>query len=252
MNSPTWTAGKNYIGNGRATASWRRCSRSWRSAGNGRGSTRSWCRCGTRRATCCRACGSRTTVQKWVKTAVDNARIWFDHVRVGRGALLDRFGGVGEDGVYGVRSGVPGRGFSRRSARWWAGGSRSHRRGLSAAKSGLAIAVKYAVRRRQFRAPGATGDTALLSYGTHQRRLLPLLANAYALDFMLKDLVRRRVETMGEKSSRRRTTRGRRGLAQSPQSSPRGEKSGRRGKRPKWRGKTKRWKARVGVAGGGG
>ena len=65
--------------------------------------------------------------------------------------------------------------------------------GLSAAKSGLTIAVRYAARRRQFRAPGAAQETALLDYPTHQRRLMPLLANAYALDFALKRLVQLRV-----------------------------------------------------------
>ncbi len=42
---------------------------------------------------------------------------------------------------------------------------------ISAAKSGLAIAVRYAERRRQFRAPGAEHETPLLDYPTHQRRL---------------------------------------------------------------------------------
>ncbi len=65
---------------------------------------------------------------------------------------------------------------------------------MSAGKSGLAIAVRYAARRRQFRAgPGADAESPLLDYPTHRRRLMPLLANTYALDFAHKHLVRRKV-----------------------------------------------------------
>ncbi|HYH46408.1 MAG TPA: acyl-CoA dehydrogenase, partial [Thermoanaerobaculia bacterium] len=61
---------------------------------------------------------------------------------------------------------------------------------LSASKSALAIAVRYAERRRQFGAPGAA-ETLLLDYPSHQRRLLPRLAATYALHFALRDLADR-------------------------------------------------------------
>ena len=129
------------------------------------------------------------------QNGVDNARLWFDGVRIPRTALLEKYGQVTADGTY--QSAIPHAGarfFATISA--LVGGRISiAAAGLSAAKSGLAIAVKYATRRRQFRAPGANRDTALLDYPTHQRRLLPLLANAYALDFAHKHLVRRRVAT---------------------------------------------------------
>ncbi|MFD6250610.1 acyl-CoA dehydrogenase family protein, partial [Streptomyces roseolus] len=51
------------------------------------------------------------------------------------------------------------------------------------------LAVKYAVRRRQFEASPGTGEQLLLDYGLHQRRLLPLLARTYALHFA-QDAVR--------------------------------------------------------------
>jgi acyl-CoA oxidase len=62
--------------------------------------------------------------------------------------------------------------------------------GNSAAKSALTIAIRYAARRRQFgpgKPPGK--ETLLLDYPATQRRLMPLLANAYAIDFALKHLV---------------------------------------------------------------
>ncbi|MGC5413147.1 acyl-CoA oxidase, partial [Streptomyces sp. DT225] len=61
--------------------------------------------------------------------------------------------------------------------------------GVGAAKVALAIATKYAVRRRQFAAAPDTDERLLLDYGLHQRRLLPLLARTYALHFA-QDAVR--------------------------------------------------------------
>jgi acyl-CoA oxidase len=64
--------------------------------------------------------------------------------------------------------------------------------GLSAAKSGLAIAISYGDERRQFGPPGAP-EARLLDYQTHQLRLLRPLATTYAMDFALKYLVKRYV-----------------------------------------------------------
>ena len=46
---------------------------------------------------------------------------------------------------------------------------------LSAAKSGQAIAVRYAGRRRQF-GPAGGAERLLRDYQSHQRRLMPALA----------------------------------------------------------------------------
>ena len=61
--------------------------------------------------------------------------------------------------------------------------------GINASKVALAIATKYAVRRRQFEAASDTEEQLLLDYGMHQRRLLPLVARTYALHFA-QDVVR--------------------------------------------------------------
>ena len=55
--------------------------------------------------------------------------------------------------------------------------------GINAAKVALTIAIRYAVRRRQFEATSADEEELLLDYGMHQRRLFPLLARTYALHF---------------------------------------------------------------------
>jgi acyl-CoA oxidase len=64
------------------------------------------------------------------------------------------------------------------------------RAGLSAAKTGLTIAIKYGDQRKQF-GPEGGAEVPILNYQTHQRRLMPLLANAYALHFALQHLTER-------------------------------------------------------------
>jgi alkylation response protein AidB-like acyl-CoA dehydrogenase len=54
--------------------------------------------------------------------------------------------------------------------------------GVDGAKLGLTIALRYAANRPQF------GGTLILDYVTHQRRLLPALANTYALQLAQKHL----------------------------------------------------------------
>ncbi len=49
--------------------------------------------------------------------------------------------------------------------------------GINASKVALAIAVRYALRRRQFEATSEDEEELLLDYGQHQRRLFPLLAD---------------------------------------------------------------------------
>jgi acyl-CoA oxidase len=114
---------------------------------------------------------------------VDNGRIWFDEVRVPRDALLNRFADVTADGVYESEIENPDRRFFTMlgtlvQGRVCVGGG-----AINASKVALAIATKYAVRRRQFEATSDGQEELLLDYGVHQRRLLPLIARTYALHF---------------------------------------------------------------------
>jgi acyl-CoA oxidase len=125
---------------------------------------------------------------------VDNGRIFFDHVRVPREALLDRFAAVAADGTYSSPIASPGKRFFTMLGTLVGGRVSVALASLSATKSALCIAVRYAERRRQFGAQGAP-ETLLLDYPSHQRRLLPRLATTYALHFALRDLGARYVET---------------------------------------------------------
>ena len=54
--------------------------------------------------------------------------------------------------------------------------------GIDGMKMGLIIAIRYGCQRPQF------GDTPIMAYLTHQRRLLPALANTYALHLAMGTL----------------------------------------------------------------
>ncbi|MDN4171824.1 acyl-CoA dehydrogenase [Nocardioides sp. SOB77] len=119
---------------------------------------------------------------------VDNGRIWFDGVRIPRENLLNRFADVTPAGVYESDIENPNRRFFTMlgtliQGRVCVGGA-----GINASKVALTLAVKYALRRRQFEATQEDTEELLLDYGMHQRRLLPLLARTYALHFAQEEL----------------------------------------------------------------
>jgi acyl-CoA oxidase len=121
---------------------------------------------------------------------VDNGRIWFDHVRVPREHLLNRFGDVSAEGVYSSPIENPAKRFFTMIGTLVGGRITIGLSALSAVKSALTIAIRYGNRRRQFGEPGQP-ETVLLDYRTHQRRLLPALATSIVLDIALSRMVDR-------------------------------------------------------------
>lgn len=124
---------------------------------------------------------------------VDNGRIWFDQVRVPRVNLLNRFGNISPDGVYSSPIANPSSRFFTMLGTLVGGRVCVPKAGLSAAKVGLTIAIRYGLRRRQFAPKNGEPETILLDYPSHQRRLMPLLAKTYALHFGLDYLADRYV-----------------------------------------------------------
>ncbi len=118
---------------------------------------------------------------------VDNGQIWFDKVRIPRENLLDNFGTVGPDGSYSSPIESLSRRFFTMLGTLVGGRVFVPQAGISAAKTGLTIAIRHALNRRQF-GPENEPETLLLDYPSHQRRLMPLLATTYATDFALKHL----------------------------------------------------------------
>lgn len=113
---------------------------------------------------------------------VDNGRIWFDSVVVPRENLLDKFGAVDKSGNYTSPIASQGRRFFTMLGTLVGGRVGVPAAGLSSAKLGLTIAIKYAQERKQF-GPSGGEEISILDYSTHQRRLMPLLARSYAFHF---------------------------------------------------------------------
>lgn len=61
--------------------------------------------------------------------------------------------------------------------------------GAQAARVALDMAVRYALQRRQFHAAGEEREVLIMDYLVHQRRLLPYVAQSYALQFAQNELV---------------------------------------------------------------
>ncbi|MDE1672168.1 acyl-CoA dehydrogenase family protein [Nocardia gipuzkoensis] len=122
---------------------------------------------------------------------VDNGRIVFDHVRVPRENLLNRYADVAPDGTYSSEIENPSRRFFTTLGTLVRGRVSVGGAAAAGARVALSIAVRYALKRRQFSDPDTGVETVLLDYRSHQRRLLPLVAKSYALAFAQNDLVRR-------------------------------------------------------------
>ncbi len=124
---------------------------------------------------------------------VDNGRLWFDQVRVPVENLLDKYGGITEMGTYESPIESPSRRFFTMLGTLVGGRVFVPRAGLSAAKSALTIAVRYGLRRRQFPGESLRTETIIMDYPNQQRRLIPLVAKAYAVQFGLDHLLERYV-----------------------------------------------------------
>ncbi|WP_067839130.1 acyl-CoA dehydrogenase [Nocardia lijiangensis] len=122
---------------------------------------------------------------------VDNGRIAFDHVRVPRENLLNRYADVAPDGTYSSEIDNPSRRFFTTLGTLVRGRVSVGGAAAAGARVALSIAVRYALKRRQFADPDSGEETVLLDYRSHQRRLLPLVAKSYAYAFAQNDLVRR-------------------------------------------------------------
>ncbi|MGB3373661.1 MAG: acyl-CoA dehydrogenase [Microbacterium sp.] len=110
---------------------------------------------------------------------IDNGRLAFDHVRIPRTNLLNKYGDVAADGTYTSPIDSPGRRFFTMLGTLVQGRVSLDGAASWASALGLHIAITYATQRRQF--DGADGqEVLLLDYGKHQRRLLTRLATTYA------------------------------------------------------------------------
>ncbi|MDG2431923.1 acyl-CoA dehydrogenase family protein, partial [Flavobacterium sp.] len=121
---------------------------------------------------------------------VDNGTIRFDSVTIPKENMLDRFASVNEKGEFTSPIPSDNRRFFTMLGTLVGGRIGIPRSALTAAKTGLTIAIKYSDQRRQF-GPEGGSEVPILNYRMHQRRLLIPLAKTYAIHFALQYLTDR-------------------------------------------------------------
>ena len=122
---------------------------------------------------------------------IDNGRLAFDHVRVPRTNLLNRYGDVAADGTYSSPIESTGRRFFTMLGALVQGRVSLDGAATIASSLALHVAITYGNQRRQFDSGAGTDEVVLLDYGKHQRRLLPLLAQNYAQFFAHDELLQK-------------------------------------------------------------
>ena len=120
---------------------------------------------------------------------VDNGMMAFEHVRVPRTNLLNRYGDVSEEGVYSSPIERRGERFSTMLSTLVRGRISVGGAAASATRRGLVIAARHAMNREQFKKP-TNEPVTIIEYQTHQKKLIPEIARAYAFGFAQNELIR--------------------------------------------------------------
>ncbi len=122
---------------------------------------------------------------------VDNGKIWFNQVSVPKVNLLNKYGTILVNGDYYSEIKNPNKRFFTMLGTLVGGRICVARAGLGGAKFALTVAIKYALKRRQFNDNVKIQEDLLMDYPSHQLRLTPLVASAYVyhitLDKMMKN-----------------------------------------------------------------
>ena len=119
-------------------------------------------------------CGDKLSMQ-----GIDNGWVKFDHFRVSRDALLDKYGSVDEQGNYHSSIESDGKRFSTSIASLTGGRVGITKSSCDAALQCSTIAIRYGIARKQF-GPVDQPESELMSYPLHQYRLIPLFAQSFA------------------------------------------------------------------------
>ncbi len=121
---------------------------------------------------------------------VDNGKIWFNQVRVPRENLLNKYGTIDAQGNYHSDIKNPNKRFFTMLGTLVGGRICVARAGLGGAKMALAIAIKHALKRRQFNNNIKIQEDLLMDYPTHQLRLTPAIAASYVYDIILTQMMK--------------------------------------------------------------
>ena len=120
---------------------------------------------------------------------VDNGKIWFDQVKVPRENLLNKYGDIKSDGTYYSDIKNANKRFFTMLGTLVGGRICVAKGALSGAKMALAIAVKYALQRRQFNDNQKIQEDLIMDYPSHQLRLTPAIAKSYVYQVTLDSMM---------------------------------------------------------------
>ncbi|MCM4169298.1 acyl-CoA oxidase [Arenibacter sp. H213] len=121
---------------------------------------------------------------------VDNGKIWFNQVQVPRENLLNKYGDIKPDGSYYSAIKNPNKRFFTMLGTLVGGRICVAKGALGGAKMALAIAVKYALKRRQFNDSIKIQEDLIMDYPSHQLRLTPPIAKSYVYHVTLEALMK--------------------------------------------------------------
>ncbi|GLU13136.1 hypothetical protein SLE2022_297820 [Rubroshorea leprosula] len=119
---------------------------------------------------------------------VDNGALRFTSVRIPRDNLLNRFGDVSRDGKYTSSLPTINKRFAATLGELVGGRVALAYSSVSVLKIAVIIAVRYSLLRLQF-GPPKKPEVSILDYQSHQHKLMPMLASAYAFHFSAQYLV---------------------------------------------------------------
>jgi len=125
---------------------------------------------------------------------VDNGTLHFDSIKIPKENLLNKFGDVDSEGQYSSPINSASKRFFTMLGTLVGGRLCVPIAGQSAAKKALNMATYFALGRKQFGPPGKP-EQSVMDYPTHQKKLLPLIANAYAYDFAHESLLKEYVNS---------------------------------------------------------
>ncbi len=121
---------------------------------------------------------------------VDNGKIWFNQVSVPKENLLNKYGTILANGEYYSEIKNPNKRFFTMLGTLVGGRICVARAGLGGAKFALTVAIKHALKRRQFNDSQKIQEDLLMDYPSHQLRLTPLVASAYVYHATLDKMMR--------------------------------------------------------------
>ena len=120
---------------------------------------------------------------------VDNGKIWFNQVIVPKQNLLNKYGTILDNGDYYSEIKNSNKRFFTMLGTLVGGRICVARAGLGGAKYALTVAIKHALKRRQFNDNVKVQEDLLMDYPSHQLRLTPLVASAYVYHVTLDKMM---------------------------------------------------------------